>query len=109
MHHPDLEALYGSHNNGKNTPSEDDLKSNLQQTIKSKTRIYLVIDALDECTEQVLLMEFIAEIISWEIPVLRILATSRQEQDIEDGISETDALRPNFISLESPILNNENL
>jgi len=34
---------------------------------------------------------------------------SRQEQDIEDGMSEIDDLRRNFISLESAILENENL
>ena len=43
---------------------------------------FLIFDALDECKEVKNLMVKIAEIKRWELPNVRILATSRREPDI---------------------------
>jgi hypothetical protein len=43
---------------------------------------FLVFDALDECNDVQNLMEKIVEIKRWELPGVRILATSRREPDI---------------------------
>lgn len=50
---------------------------------------YIIIDALDECSEregQYGLFALLARIHSWDIDKLPILATSRQQVDIEEGL-----------------------
>jgi hypothetical protein len=44
--------------------------------------VYIIIDALDECTQRQRLLCWIKEIISFKIHKLHLLATSRSEEDI---------------------------
>jgi hypothetical protein len=47
---------------------------------------YILVDALDECTDRETLLELIVEIVNWKLPTLGILITSRREQDLVDGL-----------------------
>jgi hypothetical protein len=51
------------------------------KSIKSK---YIVLDALDECTDREDLLTFICDLTNSKIDGLRIMATSRRERDIEE-------------------------
>ncbi len=62
----------------------DSLQRCLQEILQGSGDIFLVIDALDECTQREELLDLIKEICSWRLPNVKILTTSRSEQDIED-------------------------
>lgn len=47
---------------------------------------YVVLDALDECTEREDLLAFIEELVRTELNQLHILTTSRREGDIEASL-----------------------
>ena len=58
---------------------------------------YVVVDALDECTDRIKLLNWIKEIAGWKVGKLHFLATSRQERDIEIRLL---SLQPLSICLE---------
>jgi hypothetical protein len=59
--------------------------------------VYLILDALDECTDQIKLLKWIKEMAGWNVGKLHFLATSRQERGIEIRLH---ALRPISVCLE---------
>ena len=63
---------------------------------------YIIIDALDECTERESLLELIQKIVDWKSSTLHILVTSRKEREIEDSLmlrcQHTMALQDSVIS-----------
>jgi hypothetical protein len=63
-------------------PGLDALTNTLKAVLQQASLTFIVIDALDECKEVKNLMEKIAEIKRWELPGVRILATSRTEPGI---------------------------
>lgn len=80
-----LEQSYKQCNDGQQQPSEDTIRSMLFSALASSSRKYIVLDALDECTEheRESLLPLIHEIVvSPDYPVC-LLATSRRERDIE--------------------------
>jgi hypothetical protein len=68
----------------------DDLKLVLLATLEGFDHIHVILDALDECPksngEREKLLNLIRDIHEWSDCRLHILATSRQERDIEDAI-----------------------
>ncbi len=76
--------MYRSCQDGRQRPSMDSLQRCLQEILQGSGDILLVIDALDECTQREELLDLIKEICSWRLPNVKILTTSRSEQDIED-------------------------
>lgn len=73
--------IFGS---GRQQPSIASLKQALQQIIESFQRTYIVIDALDECTDRDKLLAWTRELILSKTGKLHVLLSSRIEQDIED-------------------------
>jgi len=80
----DLEALYSSCMNGGRQPTHDMLLAALHQMIESFEETFVILDALDECSERQELLEDIEEINRWTDVNLHILSTSRREKDIEE-------------------------
>ena len=64
------------------------MRAALASVLESFPEVYLALDALDECTEREDLMEFLDELLSSNIRGLHLLATSRQERDIEIGLCD---------------------
>jgi len=77
-----LDALFSSYDNGKRPPDLNELLMVLYDMIWQYPRVYIVLDALDECKQRSELTEMLEEIASWNIPSLHFLMTSRQDQDI---------------------------
>jgi hypothetical protein len=77
-----VEALYKKAQERQTQPGLDALTDTLKAVLQQAPPTFLVFDALDECNEVEKLMEKIAEIKRWELPGVRILATSRSEPDI---------------------------
>lgn len=81
--HKALLELYNCSYNGQQQPSKIGLKTTLQSMLRDPFKTYIIIDALDECTDRKELLELIQEINGWKISKVQILVTSRREPDIE--------------------------
>jgi hypothetical protein len=77
-----VEALYKQAQERQTQPGSDALTDTLKAVLQQAPLTFLIFDALDECKEVKILMEKIAEIKRWELPNVRLLATSRREPDI---------------------------
>lgn len=81
-----LQLAYSRSQNGQNQLTADELKILLRQILKSFSSIYVLLDALDECTDREELLQFIQALVDWDIDNLHILATSRKENDIATSL-----------------------
>ena len=66
--------------------------------------VYLIIDALDECSDQTDLLMVLAEIAGWKLYNLHVLATSRREPDIEKRLTP---IVSSIISLDSDLVDTD--
>jgi hypothetical protein len=101
-----LVTLYSNCLNGQNQPSTTSLTRVLRDILTSSffRHAYIVLDALDECSEQDDLLSFLGDVTDWELDSLHILATSRQDRttieylecrisgaiDIQSAVIDTD-------------------
>lgn len=74
-----LVQLYGG---GHETPSLTSLQKTLHQIIAGFERAYIVIDALDECTDREQVLAWIKDLLRQNMSQLHILFSSRREQEI---------------------------
>lgn len=75
--------LFSTHLNGQRQPSSDELLQVLRQLIQDFSASFIVLDALDECTErEELLLPILEEIARWRLENLHVIVTSRYEADI---------------------------
>ena len=97
-----LNDLYLKHRSGAQKPSEDELIQCLKHmvTLPDQHPVYLIIDALDECSdtsglpsprEQVL--NLLEELVALSSPNLRLCVTSRPEIDIRRALESLTSLR----------------
>ena len=77
-----LSDLYKTCHSGRSQPSVDSLHKTLRVILDGFQHVYIIIDALDECTQRQRLLYWIKEMISLRIHPLHLLATSRHEEDI---------------------------
>jgi hypothetical protein len=84
----ELEKLYSQYHPSK--PQFESLVSTLRHLISGFTEVYIIIDALDECTEVESLLKTVQTFSSWDIPGLHLLATSRPEKVIKDGLNRPE-------------------
>ena len=78
-----LQSAYSRSQNGQNQLAMEDLTLLLCQILKNFSGTYILLDALDECTDRESLLEFIEALMGWNINNLHVLTTSRRENDIE--------------------------
>ena len=79
-----LKQLIAAHDDGRSTPSRGSLLEAFRQAVVNVGVVYLVLDALDECTDRSILLQSLEECCRWGLPSLHIVTTSRKETDIED-------------------------
>lgn len=82
----ELESLYSSCMDGGWQPTCEALLEALHQTMASFEETFVILDALDECTDQSELLADIEIIVGWEDIDLHLLVTSRREQVIEESL-----------------------
>ena len=82
-----LEDLYSSCLDGGRQPTRDVLLNTLHQMMTSLKDTYIIVDALDECTERDELLTDLEEIVSWKDASWHVLTTSRKEKDIEEALT----------------------
>ncbi|KAJ7237629.1 ankyrin repeat-containing domain protein [Mycena rebaudengoi] len=83
-HPPDskLDALWTSHNSGQKLLTDEELISDaLLPLLKEfeQNPIFIVLDALDECSERPRLLQLISRMLNAKLPNVHILVTSRPE------------------------------
>ena len=83
-----LKQLFAAHDDGRSTPSRGSLLEAFRQAIVHVGLVYLILDALDECTNRSILLQSLEECCRWRLPSLHIVTTSRKETDIEDCLIE---------------------
>src|SRR6266849_2382692 len=98
-----LSRLYSEHDGGAQQPSDDALKSCLKEmlTLPGQRPIYLIIDALDECSNvsgipshRNRVLQLVKELIDFrDLPDLHICVTSRPEVDIRDVLEPLTSCR----------------
>jgi hypothetical protein len=101
-----LETLFSSCQSGKRQPSLDSLLDVLHETLLLLPQSYLVLDALDECSERAELMQVIERMAMWQHKRLHLLVTSRKEREIEISL-ECIVDSQNIISLQREIVDKD--
>jgi hypothetical protein len=93
---PAMESLFSYHEKAQH-PSVDTLLATMRQVIQELPETYIVVDALDECSDRPELLDVIEKMAGWRQEKLHILVTSRKESNIEcslgtltDGKSAVD-------------------
>ena len=81
-----LVNLYACCGNGHQEPTLDDLQNTLQRILNGFSSTFIILDALDECTEREKLLNWIQTIIlQKDVNLgLHLIVTSRPEHEIED-------------------------
>jgi hypothetical protein len=74
-----LERLYSSNQDGRWKPTVNALVTTLGDILRSFQQAYIVVDALDECTDREELLGLIEDIVNWKIDTLHILVTNQKE------------------------------
>jgi hypothetical protein len=91
-----VDALFSSCDNGKRQPSLHALLEVTRHAMQEFTQVYVVLDALDECTQRSELMNTLEIVAGWQLDNLHLLMTSRKERDIERSlegyVKEEDAI-----------------
>ena len=82
-----LQALLKAYAMG--TPPIQEFLDALKRILCRHDRVYIVVDALDECTDQEELFDLLKSIRDWKLECLSILVTSRDEPDIRDCVLPT--------------------
>jgi hypothetical protein len=89
-----VNALFSSCENGNRQPSLHALLEVTSQVMQQFTQVYVVLDALDECTQRSELMDMLETMAGWQLETeagrqldnLHLLMTSRKEWDIEKSL-----------------------
>ena len=83
---PPLARLYSQNYNGGQQPHEDSLISTLREMLRLFKRVYIIVDALDECSnseERDQVLTFMEDVVCWKLGNTHLWVTSRREADIE--------------------------
>jgi hypothetical protein len=81
-----VDALFSSCESGQRQPSLHALLEVTRQAMQEFAYVYVVLDALDECTQRSELMDMLETIAGWQLDNLHLLMTSRKERDIETSL-----------------------
>jgi hypothetical protein len=94
----EVHDLYRQCDHGKSKPGRENLIKTLLSVLANSHQTYLIMDALDECSEREELLDMINRIVHMSSGT-NLLVTSRKERDIEEGLTDTIELR---IGLDGP-------
>ena len=81
-----VDALFSSCENGQRKPSLHALLDVTCQVAQEFAHVYVILDALDECSQRSELMDMLETVAGWQLDNLHLLMTSRKERDIERSL-----------------------
>jgi hypothetical protein len=82
-----MNALFAGSQDGQQQPKTEELALTLQHMLRGFDQTFIILDALDECKEREELLGLVERIVNWKLEMLRFLATSRKEHNIEDALT----------------------
>ncbi|KAF2264552.1 hypothetical protein CC78DRAFT_229938 [Lojkania enalia] len=100
-----LDMLFSSCENGQR-PSLHTLLKVLQQMMQESPHVYIILDALDECSERPALMDILETMSAWQLQNSHTLLTSRRERDIDSSL-ETFIRQQNVVCLQSELVDRD--
>lgn len=98
-----IKELYDANDCGKDEPSEKSLMSALLRILESPQKIYLIVDALDECTHREILLNVLSQIFNKSLAV-NIFVMSRDEADLE---STLNSLATSKIAIQNALVDDD--
>ncbi|KAI4671112.1 uncharacterized protein J4E88_009510 [Alternaria novae-zelandiae] len=101
-----VDALFASCGDGQQQPPLHKLLTVAPQVMGQFTHVYIVLDALDECTQRPGLMDLLIAIDGLRLDGVHLLMTSRKERDIETSL-ETFVVEDNMISLQRDVVDED--
>lgn len=101
-----IDALFTSCQNGIRQPSPHALLEVMRLTLQGFTQVYIVLDALDECTLRSELMSMLEAVARWKLDSLHLLMASRKERDIERSL-ETFVTEHDTLCLQRDIVDED--
>ena len=101
-----VDSLYTACNQGSVSPSTSSLSHTLQLMLRCFSKVYIVLDALDECQTQSGLLKWIRQVYTSAEFRVSLLVTSREEQGLHTGF-QSFANHENFVPLESQMVNQD--
>jgi hypothetical protein len=101
-----LDTLFSSCDSGQRQPSLHAILEVMQQMMQEFSDIYIVLDALDECSKRAELLEILEMIAAWHVQNLHVLLTSRRERDIENSL-DTFVDSQNIVCLQSALVDRD--
>ncbi|KAJ4331908.1 hypothetical protein N0V87_008801 [Didymella glomerata] len=81
-----IDALFSACDKGQRQPSLHALLEVTPQVMQQFAHVYIVLDALDECTQRPELMDVLGTVAGWQLDNTHLLMTSRKERDIESSL-----------------------
>ena len=102
----EVDELFSSCGNGQQQPSLPALLNVAPQVIRQFTHVYIVLDALDECTKRTELTDILETLIGWQLGIVHLLMTSRRERDIETFLGN-HVTREGIISLQKDVVDKD--
>lgn len=83
-----IKELYTQHGNGRQQPDTPTLISTILSLLQGCERLYLILDALDECSERETLLSLLSRLWNQDDGRINLLVTSRRERDLEMGLRD---------------------
>ncbi|KAI2484784.1 multiple ankyrin repeats single kh domain protein [Pyrenophora tritici-repentis] len=101
-----VDALFSSCENGQRKPLLHALLDVVRQVAQEFAHVYVILDALDECSQRSELMDILETAARWQLNNLHLLMTSRKERDIERSL-EGYVEEENVVCLQSDIVDQD--
>jgi hypothetical protein len=101
----EVEKLYNQNDHGKQQPDKKSLLLILLSVLRNSLRTYLIIDALDECSQQEEVLEILSDIYRRCSEDVNVLVTSRKEHDIGLVLDGPDGLTSSSIDIQQTVVN----
>ena len=101
-----VNTFYSSHGGGTTQPSLSTLLEMMRRIMEQSPPVYIMLDALDECSHRDDLMRIIETVAGWGLQNMHLIVTSRCERDIESSL--VDLVDPhNIICLQSEVVDKD--
>ncbi|RKK66726.1 hypothetical protein BFJ69_g15146 [Fusarium oxysporum] len=98
-----LDNLFTSHDNGQRQPDTNALSACVDTMIQTAGKVFIIIDALDECTAREELLQWLKHVASRKA---QLIVTSRPEVEFQSAIPRSFSKR-NCVQLDKNVVNGD--
>ena len=99
-----LAAAYIKADSGGRALDHDELVETLYDLLALFGSVYIVIDALDECSERGDVFDFLETLRGWKLPGVRVLLSSKTMEEIEEAL---DPVSVQKVHIQSSFVDND--